>query len=230
MIHNLPPAAFDFPPANSPAAGPHRQKPAAGHQCNRFAAFTEPEPIIVPFSIVADVQEKAPYSFTGILADSDKRYRPLVVHVIRESLGNSHADYTISGPAPDGTPFAQLIALERKSIPDAVGTILGYGDHRRRFEKELEWLNGRDFAAVVVEGEFSQVLQEAEARSSKGPGIAGKNLFRSVLTWQQRYPRVHWQWCPDRRFAEVYVFRALEKFWEGKMKNSQPTATAKDGN
>jgi ERCC4-type nuclease len=41
-----------------------------------------------------------------------------------------------------------------------------------------------------------------------------KTIYRSVIAWQQRYPRIHWWMMPTRGFAERTVLRILERFWK----------------
>ena len=102
--------------------------------------------------------------------------------------------------------FPGRVAVERKSLADLFGTI---GQGRDRFERELERLNQMDFAAVVVEAQWSEVFDDPPRHSRLCP----KTVFRSVNAWEQRYPRVHWSFLPGRDFAEVKAFRVLERFY-----------------
>jgi hypothetical protein len=67
------------------------------------------------------------------------------------------------------------------------------------------------FAAVVVEADWEKILKHPPDFSRLNP----KTIFRSVIAWQQRYPRVHWWMGPDRRFAEIVTLRILERFLKG---------------
>lgn len=40
-----------------------------------------------------------------------------------------------------------------------------------------------------------------------------KTIFRSVVAWRQRYPKIHWEFCWNREWAEAYTYRVLERFW-----------------
>jgi ERCC4 domain len=40
-----------------------------------------------------------------------------------------------------------------------------------------------------------------------------KTVFRTAISWQQRY-QVPWVFAGNRRLAEVYTFRFLERFWK----------------
>jgi hypothetical protein len=64
------------------------------------------------------------------------------------------------------------------------------------------------FAAVVVEAEWSTILHQPPEESRLSPKI----VFRSVITWQQQFPNVHWWFMPGRRPAEIVTFRILERF------------------
>ena len=82
------------------------------------------------------------------------------------------------------------------------------GQDRERFERELTRLAEMTFAAVVVEADWDKILKHPPEFSRLNP----KTIFRSVIAWQQRYPRVHWWMGPDRRFAEIVTLRILERF------------------
>ncbi len=155
------------------------------------------EPILCPFVILVDGREKAPYHFDGITADADIDHRLVVIKTRWARLRTG--DYTIEG-------FEDRIAIERKSLEDLFGTL---GQGRDRFRAELERLNGMDAAAVVVEAGWSEILEDPPAWSKLPP----KTVFRSIISWQQRFPRVHWWMMPDRRLAEITTFRILEKYY-----------------
>jgi ERCC4-type nuclease len=102
------------------------------------------------------------------------------------------------------------IAIERKSISDLFNTL---GQSRARFVRELDRLAAYQFAAIVVEAEWSEILTAPAAglvRSQLDP----KTIYRSVIAWQQRYPNVHWWMCAGRDHAEVTTFRILERWWQ----------------
>ena len=74
-------------------------------------------PIYAPFTILIDSAEQQPFTFTGLRADSSKKYAPLIVRTEVTSLGrypNSLGDYCIAG-------YERRCHLERKSLSD--GTI-----------------------------------------------------------------------------------------------------------
>lgn len=66
-----------------------------------------------------------------------------------------------------------------------------------------------EFAAVVVEAGLGTVVGSPPARSKVNP----KTITRSIIAFQQRYFKVHWNLCPDRRFAEIWAFQTLRRFY-----------------
>lgn len=149
-----------------------------------------------PGVVLIDTREQLPYAFDAIRAD--KREGGGVLAVPTRVEGLPSGDYSLEG-------FADRVAVERKSLADLFGTL---GKGRERFERELERLSAFDFAAVVVEAEWTQIVNDPPARSRLSP----KTVFRSVVAWQQRYPRVHWWTVPGRDMGEVVAFRVLERF------------------
>lgn len=163
----------------------------------------KPKPACVfPVDILVDRREQAPFSFAGLQADARDGGGPLVVTLRGATLESG--DYSLAG-------FADRIAVERKSIADLFGTI---GQGRERFERELARLDRLDFAAVVVEAEWSDVLTNPPRHTQLSP----KTVFRSVLAWQQRWRGVHWWFCSNRRHAEVTTFRMLERWLKDETK------------
>lgn len=185
------------------------------------------EPLLNCFNILIDTAEQQPFTFDGIHADADRGNRLLVVspglNLFRECLGrhpHSLGDYSIAG-------YVGRCHVERKSMDDAHGTILGFersagGDavvadsgRRNRFEQELANLANCECAAVVVECSFGELLARAPEYDlgKKTAKLNRKILARSIIAWHQTYP-VPWLFCDDRRAAEVITFRWMERFWE----------------
>ncbi len=151
-----------------------------------------------------DGQWRAPYLFTEVPADKDLGGG--VWRVTTERIGLASGDYSLDG-------YATSVAVERKSINDLYHTL---SQGRDRFIRELERLNEMAFAAVVVEREWTDIFRAPPKHSRMSP----KTVYRSVLAWQQRFPRVHWLFCPGRDFAEVTTFRILERFVKEQAENS----------
>ena len=165
-------------------------------------------PITCPFTILIDSAEQSPWTFQGLRSDADRDNRPLDVPTRWQCLGRfpqSNGDYSLDG-------YIGRVGIERKSMDDAHGTILGWDGRRERFEQELRNLQAMEAAAVIVECSFSDLLNHAPDRGKKTKAQNAKSIHRSVLAFTQDY-RVPWLFCDGRRMAEVTAFRFLERFW-----------------
>jgi ERCC4-type nuclease len=158
-------------------------------------AATE-QPVAFPVAVIADTREQQPYTFRGLSADKRQGGGRLVVGVRRATLPTG--DYSLEG-------FTDQVAVERKSLNDLYHTL---SQGRDRFERELARLNGMRTARVVVEAEWSTIVGDPPPFSKLTP----KSVYRSVLAWMERFPRVHWLPVPGREFAEVTTLRVLERF------------------
>jgi ERCC4-type nuclease len=165
-------------------------------------------PIPCPFTILVDGREKAPFTFTAIQADADRGYRPLAI--ARQWAHLETGDYTIEG-------MEDLVAVERKSLEDLYSTL---GQHRQRFEREMQRLAAMEHAAVVIEADWWRILQRPPPQSKLLP----KTVFRTALSWAEKYG-VHWLAMPDRRMAEITTFRVLECFYNHKQKKETKHAS-----
>jgi hypothetical protein len=170
-------------------------------------AMTTADTIQAPFTILCDSQEKGPWTFAGIRARSfiDAKQRLYMPQVEWHYLGVGMGDYSLRG-------FEGRVSIERKSLEDAHGTLLGWKNRRDRFKRELANLADMDSAAVVVEASLGEVLAEAPEWGKKTSAENRLALHGTILAWQQEY-RVPWIFCDDRRLAEVTAFRLLERFW-----------------
>lgn len=159
-----------------------------------------------------DAQEKAPFSFSGLRADSKQRNRPLVVETRWQSLGAGCGDYSLAGYEPGRIDAVARVAIERKSIEDMVGTITGFkSDRRERFERELANLETLTSAVVICEGSLDACLNYC-VESEHGSQTLMKIFHRSVIALQQDYHKTPWLFCDSRRLAEITAFRWLERF------------------
>lgn len=154
-------------------------------------------PVHFPVAVLVDTREQRPYRFDGLRSDKKAGGGALVVEVKQATLPTG--DYSLDG-------YTDRVAVERKSLNDLFHTL---SQERDRFERELVRLQAMEFAAVMVEAEWTQILDDPPKFSHLLP----KTVFRSVLAWQQRYPRVHWLFVPGREFAEVATFRVLQRFF-----------------
>ena len=152
--------------------------------------------IIVPFTVIVDSREQSPFHFHGFNGDAPK-HLPLVIPT--KIAGLKSGDYSIQG-------YEDQVSVERKSLEDLFNTL---GNGRERFERELERLAEMEFAAVVIEADWSAILTSPPPRSKMRP----KSIYRSIIAWQQRYPVIHWWPCATKNFAERTTFRMLQRFW-----------------
>lgn len=161
--------------------------------------------IVCPFRVAIDSREQHPFVFTGMTSDKKDGGRPMLVETVFGSLGNSYGDYAIDG-------LWSHCHVERKSKNDAHSTILGWGEHRERFEKTLITLAEIPSSAVVVECTLGELIKSAPSRGKKSAGENAKILHRQVMAWMDDY-RVPWIFCDTRRLAEVTTFRWLFRYW-----------------
>jgi hypothetical protein len=180
--------------------------------------------IRTPFVILVDQQEKAPFCFAGLRArsfvDKDMReYHP--VRTERRYLGIGMGDYSLDG-------FEGRIAIERKSMSDFQGTLLGWPadvetviasrkrreiNRRGRFKRELRNLQAMEVKAVIVEATLGQCIDECPQWGERPAEENAKLLYATYLSWQQQF-RVPFIFCDDREMAAVTTFRILEQFWD----------------
>lgn len=171
-----------------------------------------------PFTVLVDSNESHPFAFNGIRGDASEGARPLLVKTRFECLGrypDSLGDYGVAG-------LVGSVGVERKSMEDAWGTVLGWetpserekelAGRRQRLEKELENLAKIPFGCVVVEAPFHACLEQMPSWGTKPAGTNAKIFNRSVLAYTQDY-RVPWVFCGTRRHAERFTLRYLWRAW-----------------
>lgn len=155
--------------------------------------------IICPFVITVDTRESLPYQFKDIKSNVDEGSLPIEIATSRICLQTG--DYGIEG---------ETIAIERKTKEDLYGSIV----RRSNFVNRLERMSALPWAAVVVEAEWSELINDPPAFTKYNP----KSLSRTIFYWSQRYSNVHWFTVPGRRAGEVVTFRLLECFYKDKHK------------
>lgn len=163
---------------------------------------------ICPFVVLIDTAEQEPFTFQGLKTDAAQGSRPLIVPTERRELGRHPyglGDYSLD-------TGKGRCHIERKSMDDAHGTILGFADGRReRFEQELANLAGIEAGLVVVECSFAELVNRAPTWGKRTASQNAKALHRSIVAFQQDY-HVAWSFCDSRRMAEVTAFRWLERW------------------
>lgn len=159
--------------------------------------------VTCPFRVVIDSREQQPFTFAGMLADGSGA--PMLVPTVVQSLGDSLGDYALEG-------LWHHCHVERKSMADAHGTILGWGDRREQFRETLTNLAELPSSAIVVECTLGELIRSAPSRGKKSAGQNAKILHRQVMAWMDDF-RVPWLFCDNRRLAEVTTFRWLYRYW-----------------
>lgn len=162
--------------------------------------------VMCQFTIVIDAQEKIPFTFTGFTATEDGEEKPLIIPTVRRTLGPTHGDYTIEGHEGE-------CHVERKSIDDCIGTVLGWGDRRERFVRTLQFLSSCKSAAIVVEGSLGSVIREVRETRGKTRQTNQKILHRQILAWMTDFP-VPWIFSDTPRFAEKNTFYVLRRHYK----------------
>ncbi len=168
-----------------------------------------------PFTIIIDTSEQKPWHFRGISGKSGEGQ--IMVKTVWQSMGTGNGDYGIVGAFnSDGTP---RVSIERKSLSDLYGTILS---RRPNFVKELENLQEMEFAAVVVEANFGDVMDYHPSHwddmgydIDRRAGIQ-RSVLGSIYAWQFRYPNIRW-WFLPRRYAATVAYRMLDRFYQEKI-------------
>lgn len=180
------------------------------------SASNDSQVYIPPFTIVVDNNEQAPYFFTGLRANANKDYRPILVQ--REKRSLETGDYSIKG-------FEGLVTVERKSLSDLFGTV---GGGRERFREEhlrmQAMIAAGGYACVMIEASMSDVMDKPPVHSM----MAVESVHRVSLSWPERYG-VHWIWASNRRLAEESTFRLLEKFFEHREEEERAMKRAAKG-
>lgn len=132
--------------------------------------------------IVIDTREQQPYAFD-----------PERFETVRGAL--PAGDYSLVGSETG-------VAVERKSIPDFVSTVIRA---RKRFHAELRKLAEYEHACIVVEGSLRDLLE------GRYPGGAHPNaLLGSVLSIVVDFG-VSVYFCSDRQGARQFVEAYLER-------------------
>lgn len=133
--------------------------------------------------ILIDTREQQPLSFTGYEVDPEPATLPV-------------GDYSLPG-------FEDRAAIERKSLNDLVGCLMG--KDRDRFERERA--RGRHYGLFAVVVASLADVSQGRYRSEMKPQAA----LQSIITFQVRY-RAPFIWCGNRVGAEYITYGLLSKY------------------
>ncbi|MGC4016586.1 MAG: hypothetical protein QM755_19005 [Luteolibacter sp.] len=111
-------------------------------------------------------------------------------------------DYSIAGLEHD-------FAIERKSIPDLLGSVTRQRD---RFERELHRLRGFAFARLLIVGDPYQVQRTARCPRA---------VFSTLSAFEARY-RIPVVWEPTPASAALLVERWAWFFWRDRQPHKPP--------
>jgi len=162
--------------------------------------------VVCPFTVVVDSREQRPYEFRDIISGAFRRPVPVEVPTMRSSI--TVGDYSVFG--------LPGVVVERKSKEDLYGSVV----RRSNFIGRLERMSELGYAAVVVEAELFDCIENPPSFSKFHP----RSLSRTLFAWRQRY-RVDWYFVPGRDAGERTTFRILERFWI----DHRPEASRPDG-
>jgi ERCC4-type nuclease len=154
---------------------------------------------VCPFTILVDCREKHPYTFDRLLLGTYGNL--LLTKTEIEYLPTG--DYAISGMADE-------CVVERKTILDLYGSL---GKNRPRLEREFERMECMSYAAIVVEGDWKEICNPGRYHANWISKMNPKAVYSTILSWQQRFPGVHWLTAGTRRMGEMLTFSALEWYW-----------------
>ncbi len=148
------------------------------------------KPKIFPATIIVDSREQAPFPFLSIDPWDE-------IPTIRAALPTG--DYSIVG-------YESRVAIERKSVSDFYGSI---GSDRERFEREMIRLQQMEYAAVVIEGDWKELLIDRPETIQ----MHAKSASHTIYSWSVRYGVQFWP-SMGRRHAELTTFHLLRHWWK----------------
>lgn len=164
---------------------------------------------VMPFTVIIDTREQAPWRFTDIKGDAP-RHLPVIVPTTVGTLKTG--DYSIDG-------HQSAVAIQRKSLADLFGSLTNSKndpDRRDRFEDEvcrLHTLSAGHYdgaGCVIVEGDINDIFNSPPPNSGLNP----KSVWRTIVSWWVRYPGCAWWLMPGRRAAELLAFQIFKKWHE----------------
>lgn len=137
----------------------------------------------IAITIIEDTKEQKPLDFSAC---------PLC-NVVHKALGESRGDYSVLG-------YEDQFAIERKSLADLVGTVLGVLKGEERFVREMQMLSTYRFAAVVVE-DLEVNLRAGKYRSTVNPA----SIIGKIRALEVRY-RIPFYFAGNRIMAARLIY------------------------
>lgn len=169
--------------------------------------------IMTPFTIICDSNEGAPFGFRNMHATQRSKNGPIIatweetddtsplfVDTETEALwSKGGADYTIKG-------MEHQIQVEAKhSVNDLFASC---GRRRKNFSAEIARLNKRcRYSLVIITATWQQIMAGVP-ESDMNP----QAVINTIISWQIRYPFVHWLLTPTRALSELFCFQTLEMY------------------
>lgn len=159
---------------------------------------------LLDFAVAVSNNERAhgsDYRFTQLPARVADGRGLVVVPVEFKYLHTG--DYSIVG-------HEDRVCVERKTLEDLFGTL---GNGRERFSREFERMDQMDFAAVVIEANWHEIMRPADYRGDWRSKMNSRAVWATIFSWSQDFPHVHWFTMGSRRIAEMATFEILEMYW-----------------
>lgn len=128
-------------------------------------------------------------------------YNVLLKSRLQQRTGETDAEYAARRAA-----LEHAVAVERKSLPDFVHTVIHDTD---RFCVELEKLAGYEAACIVVEADLDRVLRAQEAAALRG---ARPESVLGAALWLGLTYGVPVFWCGSRQAARAFTDAYLRMF------------------
>jgi len=159
--------------------------------------------MIGPFVIIRDTREQQGFSF-------NHEFLGIIETPTVKSGTLKTGDYSLEG-------FESKLTIERKSLVDLFGSCGKNG--RDRFEREFIRMAEFEYAALVIEADWTTIYKSPPQRSKLNP----KNILRTLTAWHMRY-NVHLWPCPSRKFAEKTTYLLLDRFYRDQLRGAANVA------
>ncbi|MBV8093897.1 MAG: ERCC4 domain-containing protein [Acetobacteraceae bacterium] len=202
-------------------------------------------------TIIIDVQEKLPFTFDGFTMRANRGSRLKGVYTVTRSLKTG--DYSLEGFENDVaierkslTDLYSTLKHRREQFENELSrlsamkfaAVVVEADWRQilglwpEYYERLVMMINR-----LLEGRIGQVLgffnadKETEKVWGEKPPryLSPVTVHRCIIAYQERFPRVHWWFCPERWFAERTTFRLLERFWRDHYRSQEEHCTGRTG-